>query len=217
VERRGKYLLLRFDGEAGVLAHLGMTGKLLLRNAGEPAPYSRARWELESGEVVHLCDMRKFGRLALAGDLPAMPEIAALGPDAMDPRLSGALLEERLGRTKRPVKIALMDQTAIAGLGNIHAAESLFRAKIDPRRGSDRLTRADLERLARAIQDDLAYALQVQPRGPSGDVEYVEEPGTPNPFLVYGKAGERCPRCGAPLRSFVQGGRTTYACLSCQR
>lgn len=218
IERRGKYLLLRFDADTGLLAHLGMTGKLVLRQRGELEAYSRARFELESGSVIHFRDPRKFGRLTLApaGALGMLPEIVALGPDAWSDAPKGSLLAARLERTRRALKLALMDQSVIAGLGNIQVAEALFRAQLSPRRRADRLKAPERERLAAAIHETLAETLaQLAPV--EGDVAYVEEPGTPNPFLVYDKAGERCPRCGARLRSFPQGGRTTYHCPRCQR
>ncbi len=217
VERKGKYLMLAFDRDVGLLAHLGMTGKFVRRLPAELEPYSRARFEL-GGEVVHLRDPRKFGRLSLveARELPRAKEIAALGPDAWEEPPTLLSLSEAFARTRRPVKLVLMDQAVLAGLGNIHVAEALFRAGIDPRRRADRLAAAELGRLAAAIRESLAFALaKLTPI--QGDVAYVEEPGTVNPFLVYGKAGERCPRCGARLRSIVQGGRTTHFCPGCQR
>ena len=217
VERRGKYLLLTFDRGVGLLAHLGMTGKLVQRAPGEAEPYSRARFELK-GQVVHFRDPRKFGRLTLmaADALWTAREIAGLGPDAWEEPPTLQSLQEQLGRTKRPVKVALMDQAVISGLGNIHVAETLFRAGLDPRRRADRVKPAELGRLAAAIRESLAFALaKLTPV--QGDVAYLEEPGTVNPFLVYGKAGEPCPRCATVLRSIVQGGRTTHFCPSCQK
>jgi formamidopyrimidine-DNA glycosylase len=217
VERKGKYLMLFFDQGVGVLAHLGMTGKIVRRAPAELEPYSRARFELK-GEVIHLRDPRKFGRLSIisASELSSAKEIAGLGPDAWEEPPTLQSLSEPFAKTKRPVKLVLMDQAVIAGLGNIHVAEALFRAGIDPRRRADRLAPADLGRLADSIRESLAFAL-AKMTPVQGDVAYVEEPGTVNPFLVYGKAGERCPRCGATLRSIVQGGRTTHFCPGCQR
>ncbi len=218
VRRRGKHLILEFEGGMGALLHLGMTGKLVRRPAGAEERYSRARFELDDGRAVHLRDPRKFGRLA-AGPVEALErreELAGLGPDAKDPPVSAAALAERLGRTRRPVKVALMDQKLLAGLGNLHAAEALYRAGLSPKRPSCRLRGEELERLAGAIAETLRFALDQMPKGDS-DLEYVEEPGAPNPFLVYGRAGEPCRRCGAAVRSFAQGGRTTFYCPRCQK
>ena len=217
VERRGKYLLLAFDRDVGLLAHLGMTGKLVLRRRGEKAPYSRARFELDDGQAVHLRDPRKFGRLTLASanGLAALPAIASLGPDAWEEPPTLQSLAGRFARTRRPVKVALMDQTVLAGLGNIQVAEALFRAGLDPRRPAHLLRAEELGRLAAAIRESLAYTLaRLTPV--QGDLAYVEEPGTANPFLVYGRVGEPCPRCGQRLRSIVQGARTTHYCARCQ-
>ncbi len=218
VRRRGKYLLLELDGGAGALLHLGMTGKLVRREEGEAEDYSRARFELDDHRAVHLRDPRKFGRLTV-GPMPQLErlkEVAALGPDADDPALDAEALAGRLARTRRPLKIALMDQRVLAGLGNIHAAEALFRAQLSPKRRSDRLSPAQLGRLAASIRETIGFALASMPKE-EADIEYVEEQGAENPFLVYGKAGERCPRCQGPLRSFSQGGRTTFWCPRCQR
>jgi formamidopyrimidine-DNA glycosylase len=218
VRRRGKYLLLAFEGGAGALLHLGMTGKLVRRRAGAEEPYSRARFELDDGFAVHLRDPRKFGRLAAGpvAELQRREELSGLGPDAKDPPIGPEALAERLGRTHRPVKVALMDQRVLAGLGNLHAAEALHRAGVSPRRPSDRLRRDELERLAAGIAEAIAFALDQMPAG-DAELEYVEEPGAPNPFLVYGRAGEPCRRCGGAVRSFPQGGRTTFYCPRCQR
>jgi formamidopyrimidine-DNA glycosylase len=218
VERRGKYLLLFFDRGVQLLAHLGMTGKLVLRQAGEQVPHSRARFELAGGRVVHFRDPRKFGRLTLApaSGLVELKEIAALGPDAWEKPPTLRSLSERLARTRRPVKVALLDQKIIAGLGNIQVAEALFRANLRPTRRADRLRPEELGRLAAAIRESLAFTLaRLTPV--QGDISYVEEPGAGNPFLVYGRAGEPCPRCGRTLSAIVQAGRTTHFCGRCQR
>lgn len=217
VERRGKYLLLQFDGDAGLLAHLGMTGKLVRRPLGEEVAYSRGRFELEDGFAVHLRDPRMFGRLTTArfDELLALPEIVRLGPDAREAEVTARVLRERFGNSVRPVKVALMDQEVLAGLGNIHAAEALYRARIDPRRPARSLDDAELRRLATGIRRTIDFALE-QVDGDE-EIDYVEEPGAENPFLVYGRAGERCRRCGTTVESIAQGGRTTHFCPGCQR
>lgn len=218
VRRRGKYLVLAFEGGAGALLHLGMTGKLVRRPAGAEERYSRARFELDDGRAIHLRDPRKFGRLAAGRlrEIERREELSNLGPDAKEPPVGPGVLAERLGRTRRPVKVALMDQSVLAGLGNLHAAEALYRAGISPRRLSDRLRSEEVARLADAIAETIAFALEQMPAG-DADLEYVEEPGAPNPFLVYDRAGEPCRRCGGAVRSFSQGGRTTFYCPRCQR
>ncbi len=217
VERRGKYLLLGFDEDAGVLLHLGMTGKLVHLPVGSALEYSRAHLELDDGLAVHLRDPRKFGRLMLCPRraLLRLPEIAAMGPDALQDAPTAASLGARLGKSRRPIKPALLDQQVIGGLGNVQAAEALFRAGISPLRLARDLRAVELERLAQAVRDSIAHTLAGMPPLDQG-LEYVEEGGE-NPFLVYGRAGERCPRCGGTLRSIVQAARTTHYCPRCQR
>lgn len=215
-ERRGKYLLLSF-GSGGLLAHLGMTGKFVRRPKGVEEPHSRAQLELDSGEVVHFKDPRLFGRLEPmpVPELEHTPAVAKLGPDLLLVPPSGASLKEALGASKQPLKVALMDQERLAGLGNIHAAEALHRAKLSPLRRPASLTATEWRALATGIVAALAYALDHE----DGDeIAYVEEPGSDNPFLVYGRDGERCPRCKTGrITSVAQGGRTTFFCKKCQR
>lgn len=213
--RRGKYLLLEFEHGQGLLAHLGMTGKWVKRPSGVVEPYSRARLILDRGEVVHFHDPRMFGRLepVPAEKLETLPVVKALGLDPLVDGLTANSLAERVGRSKQDLKVALMDQGRIAGLGNIHAAEALYRARIDPRRKPATLSAEEWRALARGIRATIRLALE---DADEEEIEYVEEGGD-NPFLVYGRAGERCRRCGATFASFPQGGRTTHFCPGCQR
>ena len=215
-ERKGKYLLLSFEGGRGLVAHLGMTGKFVRRARGYPEPYSRARFLLDSGEVIHYRDPRLFGRMELveSSGLRNVTAVKALGLDALVDSPDAAALRDALGHLKVGIKVALMDQGRIAGLGNIHAAEALFRAKIHPARKPSSLKPDDWKRLAQGIQQGLRFALD---RETSEEIEYVEEPGAPNPFLVYGRKGERCRRCRTVIQSFTQGGRTTFFCPNCQK
>lgn len=215
-ERRGKYLLLTFSGGQGLLAHLGMTGKLLRRPGAAVEPFSRARLVLDSGDVVHFRDPRMLGRLEPlpARALTSAKAIAALGVDPLVDGLTVATLRGALGSTARELKVALMDQTKVAGLGNIHAAEALFRARLHPRRTTASLSRAEWARLCRAIHAALAFGLAQA--GNADEIDYVEERGAPNPFLVYGRNGSPCSRCGTAVESFTQGGRTTHFCPTCQ-
>ena len=220
VERRGKNLLLsltRNREELGLRLHLGMTGKFARRKKGaEPPRFSRVRFVMDDGGVVHFCDMRLFGQ-AEAGGLAALRESAfgRLGPDPLHEDVGADTLAGALGRTKRPLKIALMDQALIAGLGNIHVAEALWRAKLSPFRRADRLKKEELTRLAKAIRKTIDYALDSEED--EDEIEYVEEGGE-NPFFVYDRAGEKCSQCRkGTIRKKTQGGRTTYWCDRCQK
>ena len=215
LERRGKYLFFTFEGGRGLLGHLGMTGKFVRRQEGQAEPYSRARFHLDDGHVIHYRDPRLFGRLepAPAQALHALEPAKKLGVDPLMDGLTAAQLREAVGDSKQDLKVALMDQERIAGLGNIHAAEALFRAGLHPGRKPASLKPADWERLAKAIHETIAFGLAEQE---GEEPVYLEERGSENKFLVYGHAGGPCTKCGTPVESFTQGGRTTHYCPKCQ-
>jgi len=230
IERRGKNLLLTFASGAkrqlGVWSHLGMTGKWVRRTPADEAPrFSRVRVDFEGRVTLHFVDMRLFGffRLVPGADFGALPVIAALGPDPLREGIDATALMQRLARRARlPIKVAIMDQALIPGVGNIQASEGLFRAAIDPRRPSASLRLAEVRRLARGLLASFRYTLgSFATAGADGgekDVEYVEEPGTRNPFKVYDRAGARCPRCKKGIITrLVQAGRSTYFCPHCQK
>ncbi len=221
IRRVGKQLMIALERDGkpvGLLAHLGMTGKWLRRDAREPAPrFSRARVVLDDGSVLHLSDLRLFGRLrAVPGArFDEVPEIAALGPDPLEAGIDPDRLHEALARSRLPVKVRIMDQAILPGVGNIYASEALFRARIDPRRRASSLSRREAGALARAIVEAMQDGIARQ-EGP--EIAYVEEPGSENPFLVYAREGERCPRCKrAKLARVVQAQRSTFFCPRCQR
>ena len=216
IRRRGKYLLWHLPRGEGLLAHLGMTGKFIVRKQGESAAYSLARFILQSGRVIHYCDPRRFGRLAVAplAELEGHAPWTELGVDPLADGLTGPQLKAAIGRTRRELKVALMDQSRVAGLGNLHVAEALFRAKLDPRRQPGGLSAKEWARLARGIHAALAFGLE----GTFEDeIVYMSDAGySDNPFFVYDRAGEPCRRCRTPIECFAQGGRTTYYCRRCQ-
>jgi formamidopyrimidine-DNA glycosylase len=213
--RRGKTLLLGFEGNQGFLSHLGMTGKWVRRPESQTEPYSRARLWLSDGSVLHYRDPRLFGRItpAPADVLESLPAVAQLGPDPLLEPLDGPRLAASFGRSRTPLKVALLDQRRLAGLGNIHAAEALWRAKLSPLRRVSSLAPPEWRRLATAIRTVIRFALR---REDDEEIAYVEEPGTRNPFRVYGRAGKPCLRCRTTIRSVRQAGRTTYFCPRCQ-
>ncbi len=217
-ERRGKYLLVAFSGGYGALLHLGMTGKFVRRPKGHEERWSRARFELDDGNVIHFRDPRLFGRIHPAKgsleELRALPPFGDLGVDPLIDGLDARSLEEAVGRSKQDLKVALMDQARVAGLGNIHAAEALFRAGLHPARKPQTLSAPEWRKLAKGIGDSIAFAL-ADAEG-ADEIEYVEEPGAENPFHIYGRAGEPCGRCKTKVQSLTQGGRTTHFCPTCQ-
>jgi len=214
VARRGKHILLALQSGATLEVHLRMTGHLLVlpdaRFRGERA---RVWLDLEDGRAVVLDDPRALGRVKLwpAGANPC----PGLGPEANTPDFSEQYLQSALHGSKRPIKLALLDQSLVAGLGNIYAAEALFQAAIHPARPAGRLAAPRLRRLHRSIVGVLELALDsaIRAYGRPGGFSKGEN----FPLAVYGRAGEPCPRCGALVRRIAQGGRSTYYCPRCQR
>lgn len=213
VERRGKFLLLDFGPKRrGVVAHLGMTGKFVRLGRGEPEPrFLRVSLALSRGERVGFVDARRLGQFRLR-DAREERRLAALGLEPLSRELTAGRLHQMASRSRRPIKIFLMDQKRLAGIGNIQAAEALFLARIHPAREASSLRREEAAALARAIRSALRRELR----------SYRERPvllseGGDADFLVYGRAGEPCRRCGSPLSRFLQGGRSSYYCPRCQR
>jgi formamidopyrimidine-DNA glycosylase len=229
VDRVGKHLLLRLGRGAGrgrevigLWSHLGMTGKWVRRARGsEPPRFSHARLVLDDGATLHYCDLRRFGRLRLVpgARFEDVPTLAALGPDPLRDGVDAVRLHARLARVGLPIKVALLDQTILAGVGNIQASEACFRARLDPRRPARALTRPELGRLARGLRASIDFTLArfAEDGADAGDgaIVYVEEDRKSNPFLVYGRAALPCPRCRAPIKRIVQATRSTFFCEAC--
>ncbi len=219
VLRRGKYLILMTDAGSAIL-HLGMSGSLRIVEAdAPPGKHDHLDIVLDSGLALRLTDPRRFG-LALwtAGDPLAHPLLAGLGPEPLEDGFDGAYLH-RAGR-KRTVAIKqfIMDGSVVAGIGNIYASEALFRAGIRPDLPAGQLTPSRCKRLAAAVREVLAEAVS---RGAAALQVFRDGSGSVEWFTirtdVYGRAGDPCPRCGAPIRSTRQGNRATYFCPRCQR
>ena len=215
VVRRGKWLRLELEGGLSLFSHLGMTGKWVRRRADEPAVrWERARVDVRRQERVisaRYVDPRRFGRLLVArGEIPAW---RAMGPDPLVDGIEVTKLHESLSRRRRAVKEALMDPAVIAGVGNIQATEALWKARVDPRARADTLRRAEVNAIARGLRWTIDRTLAVS-SGP--EIAYVQEAGSENPFCVYGRSGEPCPRCKTTLVRSSVGGRTTVYCPRCQ-
>lgn len=212
--RRGKRLGWRFaDPDAALLVHLGMTGRWVRRAAADEPPRFARIGLTFNGQTSWFLDSRRFGCVVPLD--PATLDAAmtdGLGPDALDP-LPPDELAARVGRGRTAIKHALMDQARLAGLGNIHAVEALWRARIHPGQPANRLEPAAWEALAAAIPAQLADV--VRDEDGDDDVVYVSDGGD-NPFAVYGREGEACPRCGAAVARAVTGGRATFWCPGCQ-
>jgi formamidopyrimidine-DNA glycosylase len=206
VARRGKWMLCVLDDGGTLGLHLGMTGKIV-RATGKLPRFARAVFTLDDGTRVCFVDSRRFGRLVLD------PDQEDLGPDALTvtPQKLGAAL----ARTSRSIKEAIMDQNLLAGVGNLYAAEALWRSRIHPLTPA-RAVAADPARtraLATAIRASLRHGLKVLAR--TEIPEYIEE-GAPNPYYAYDRAGLPCRRCGIRLEGVRIGGRQSAFCPSCQ-
>jgi formamidopyrimidine-DNA glycosylase len=220
VRRRGKYLWLPV-GEDALIAHLGMSGQLLI---GDPdrqlGPHVRARFAFtDGGPDLRFTDQRTFGYLSFAPGGAELPlAIAHIAPDPMEPAFDDERFAARLRARRTGVKRALLDQSLISGVGNIYADESLWRARLHGARGADVLRRADVARLLAAIREVFAEAISAG--GTSFDSLYVQVNGQSGYFdrslAVYGRAGEPCPRCGTPVRREKFMNRSSFSCPACQ-
>ena len=219
LSRRGKYLLIDC-GAGALIVHLGMSGRLwVVDGTTPPTTHDHFDLVLESGAVVRLRDPRRFGLvLWQAGDPLSHVLLASIGPEPLSPEFGGAALHAATRKRDTAIKLALMDSRVVAGVGNIYANESLFRAGISPRVAARRLTRERCERLAQAIRETLELAIVA---GGSSLRDYVRSDGMAgnyqSQFTVYDRAGEACRRCGAKIRGVKQGQRSTYYCPQCQK
>jgi formamidopyrimidine-DNA glycosylase len=214
VLRRGKFLLFDLGAKrAKIVAHLGMTGKFVHQSRAEALPrFARATLDLGRGGRVVYCDARRFGQFRLLDALEHR-RIEALGVEPLGPDFTPRKLFDFTQSSTAPIKIVLMDQRRIAGVGNIQAAEALFLARLHPGRKARSLSAPDVARLVRALKRTLNREID---RYRSENGAYLHEGGV-NDFRVYGRGGEPCPRCRAPIERFVQGGRSSYFCARCQK
>lgn len=221
IERRAKYLLFHLSGGDCVLAHLGMSGALLVRAATAVLePHDHVRMRLSDGAELVLNDPRRFGLLKVgdAAGVHEWPELKILGPDPLDPVLTAEQLGALLRGSKRAIKSLLIDQTALGGVGNIYANEALFRAGIRPTRRAGRLRRAEVTKLLEGLRAVLREAVDF---GGSSISDYRDGDGRSGYFQlhlrVYDRDGEPCPACATPIRRVVQTGRSSFYCARCQR
>jgi len=221
VNRRGKYLWLSV-GEDALLAHLGMSGQLLV---GDPlaayAPHLRARFTfVDDGLDLRFVDQRTFGNLSYWPGGAQLPQaIAHIAPDPLEPAFSESVFTSRLLARRTGIKRALLDQSLISGVGNIYADESLWRAGLHWARGTDALRRSDVSRLLDAVRSVFLEAIGAG--GTSFDRLYVNVNGQSGYFerslAVYGREDQPCPRCGTPVIREKFMNRSSYSCPRCQR
>lgn len=227
--RIGKFLLVPLDAGAETLViHLRMSGRLLLTVPDRPlARHTHAVLGLSDGRELRFVDPRTFGELFVAqsppggpGGTPGRPAaLAHLGPDPLSARWSADALGRALAGRKGRLKLLLMDQRFVAGIGNIYSDEALFEARLRYDRTGGSLSGDEIGRLHRAVRTTLREA--VRHRGSSlRDAQYVDLFGAPGAYQlrhrVYGREGKACPRCGGPVRRIPLGGRSTFLCETCQ-
>ncbi len=220
VERRGKYLVLRFDSDRVLLVHLRMTGSLLRLPTGSlpDDPHRRAVVTLDDDSDVAYRDVRRFGTWLLLEPGEAEPYLTArVGDEPLDTLFTAARLGERLANRRTSLKAALLDQRTLAGMGNIYVDEALWRARLNPLRPAAGLDRNELRRLHRSIRAALEHGLARQgstlrdyrlPDGSGGSMQ--------DEFRVYGRRDEPCDRCGTLIARTQVAGRTTWFCPTCQ-
>ena len=208
IERRGKHQLLHLDSGDTLVVHFRMNGDWEVGTTADPLDrFARAVIELVDGTRISLVDRRALSSITL--DKKGASSLPKLGREASDPSLDADYLLEALRRKKIAIKPAIMDQSVVAGLGNIYAAEALWEAEMNPRKSASRIGRARLEKLVDAIR----LVLTPEKRLPG---RYTDKRGASR-FAVYDREGQICRRCGGTIKRIVQAGRSTYFCPSCQR
>jgi formamidopyrimidine-DNA glycosylase len=220
VSRRGKYIVHHLSGGLCLVVHLGMTGQWRCVEASAPEPdHLHVVLPLDDGRQLRYRDVRRFGRLLLGTEeeLVAARALPRLGPEPIDPEFRSAELYRRLHVRRAPLKALLLDQSVVAGVGNIYADESCFRARVRPDRSGSSLSRQAVARLHGALAELLREA--IANRGSSVDDyrdAWGELGGEQHLLRVYGRGGQPCLVCGRPLAVARLAGRTTVFCRRCQ-
>jgi formamidopyrimidine-DNA glycosylase len=217
VDRRGKYIVWHFDGDAlGLVVHLGMSGRFgLARPDHARAPHTHFVLRFADDREVRLVDPRRFGglRAGKLADLVRASPLAELGPEPLAKGFDGRVLAARAGASIRALRDVLLDQSVVAGVGNIYAVEALHVAGLHPLLPAARLRASAWDRLARAVQQVLRHAID---NGGTTLRDFRDVRGeagrNQDELKVYGRAGAPCPSCGTPLRGFVHGGRSGVFC-----
>jgi formamidopyrimidine-DNA glycosylase len=220
--RRAKFLLLHLDDGMVLIVHLGMSGRMNIVTPSAPTDrHDHLILDTNDNRRIIYRDPRRFGLLALASsnELGAHSLLADLGPEPLENAFNGPALLNRLSNKKGPIKPTLLDQTVVAGIGNIYASEALFRARIDPKRPAGSLKKKEADLLAKAIREVLEEAIASggstlrDHARPDGELGYFQ-----HHFAVYDREGQPCPGCdcGESVKRIVQGGRSTFYCAKRQ-
>lgn len=226
ISRRGKYIIFVLEPHAFLLIHLGMTGAVFFRDKESDVSDEKQTKHIHmmlrfvDGTVLAYRDPRRFGLIDFyeISSMEEIPEIAALGKDPLERDFTGRQLAAWLGNCKRDIKMFLLDQRFIAGLGNIYVCEALFLAEIHPERCCDRVKNEEAVKLAAAVRRVLRAAIQHKGTSFSDYRDAGGRRGDNQRFLkVFQREGEPCSRCGTPIRRISQSGRSSFYCPSCQR
>jgi formamidopyrimidine-DNA glycosylase len=227
--RRGKYLLFELRAKnsrtpISLLGHLGMTGRMFLAGKKTPLPkHAAVVFDLGAKNFIYE-DTRYFGRLTLDNSA-----VAKLGPEPLDESFPPEIFARSLKNSRQPVKVKLLDQSLVAGVGNIYASEALFRAGVSPRRAANKLTAAQIKKLWRSIREVLMEAIDCGSTIPlnfsagksDGLFYFGQAAGSPDYYeeklRVYDRAGRPCVKCGSKIRRIVQAARSTFFCGRCQK
>lgn len=222
LSRRGKYLVIDLE-DLYLISHLGMSGSFMITDKENytPRKHDHVLFYLSNGKMLVYHDPRRFGFLLLVDHLEDYPPFAKMGPEPLSNHFNGAELYERINMKKAPIKQLLLDQSIVAGVGNIYACEALYEAQISPLRGGNALNMEECETLAATVKAVLLRAIESggstlrDHRKADGEMGYFQ-----HEFAVYDKEGQSCPRCKDGVNTvqrIVQAGRSTFFCPSCQK
>jgi formamidopyrimidine-DNA glycosylase len=216
VARRGKYLIVILERGA-IVFHFRFDGQLLWFDSKDTSGHIDVAFETRTG-TLGFVDPRHLGRVQWVASPEEIPGIRSLGVDALSRDFTAPKLEEMLRASRQPLKLFLLDQKRVAGIGNIYSSEAMWRAQIDPRRWSHSLTGKEARRLHKSIVDVLHRALEccLHPAPDFRDPNWWFQ-GLERILRVYGREGKSCRRCGNPVQRIEQGGRSTFFCAHCQR
>lgn len=218
VQRRAKYLLIELP-TGWIIIHLGMSGSLrVLPEYSEPDKHDHVDLVMDSGNVLRYTDPRRFGAWLWCDDLANSSVLAHLGPEPLSDDFSGDYLFSRCHGRKTPIKLWIMDNKLVVGVGNIYASESLFNAGILPERPAGSLSQQEAHQLVQSIKQVLQRSIE---QGGTTLRDFLQSDGKPGYFAqelqVYGRNGKPCHHCGTPIDNIKQGQRSTFFCKRCQR
>jgi formamidopyrimidine-DNA glycosylase len=218
IDRRGKYLLLQVPTGA-MLLHLGMSGRVTQRLSPEPVEkHTHAIFHFDPETWLHFVDPRRFGCILWLPKDQGHPLLDHLGLEPLDKQTTASALKQKAHNCKAPIKSFIMDARKLVGVGNIYACESLFGARINPKRPAGKLTSADWERLLKVLRETLEKSIAA---GGTTLRDFFSADGTAGYYAqslsVYGNENQPCPNCGTTISRIVQTGRSTFYCKTCQK